>query len=85
MSNRIFNKNRPGKYYWQTANIVDDLDISVNAFRLYGHLVRISSINDSDIGTRALASACKMSIGAVSHAKKELQDAGLISIEAKSG
>jgi hypothetical protein len=80
---RIFNHNRLGKYYWQTANIVDDLDLSVYAFRLYAHLVRISSISNVDVSTRALSTACKMSLGMVSDAKQELADANLISITKK--
>jgi hypothetical protein len=77
---RIFNDNRPGKYFWQTANIVDDLDISPIAFRLYSRLVRISSLHAVDVSTRALAKACRVSMGSISNAKVELVEAVLISI-----
>lgn len=82
-NSRIFNDNKPANYFWQMANIVDDLGLSVYAFRLYSRLVRISSLHNVDVSTRALAEACKMSMGSVSNAKAELIDAGLISIAKK--
>ena len=85
MSNRIFNQNKPGKYFWQTANIVDDLGLSVYAFRLYCHLVRVSSMKNVDISTRALAEACKVSVHAVSDAKHELVKLKLISLKERTG
>ncbi len=85
VSDRIFNENRLAKYYWQTANIVDDLGLSVYAFRLYAHLVRVSSLHDVDVSVRALATACRMSVGAVSNAKSELEEAGLIHVREVPG
>ena len=81
--NRIINQNRHAKYYFQVANLVDDLGLSPYAFRLYCHLVRISSLKDCKTRTRDLAEACKMSLGQVSKAKQELIEAGLISIQAE--
>ncbi len=82
-NSRIFNDNKPANYFWQMANMVDDIGLSVYAFRLYSRLVRISSIRNVDVSTRALAESCKMSMGSVSNAKSELIDAGLISITKK--
>lgn len=84
-NNRIVNQNRLGKYYWQTANLIDDLGLSVYAFRLYCHLVRVSSLDNVDIATRALAKSCSISIGKVCQAKTELEAAKLISITPMKG
>ena len=81
---RVFNHNRLGKYYWQTANIVDDMGLSPYAFRLYSRLLRVSSIKNVDISTRSLAKACNMSAGKISAAKTELVEAGLIAIDKKT-
>jgi hypothetical protein len=70
------------KYRIELPNLVDDMDLSVYAFRLYSHLKRVAS--DSGMcwqSTETLAQACHMSAGAVSKAKDDLVKAGLIHIE----
>lgn len=72
------------KYYTQIPNMIDDLDLSMIAFRLYVHLKRVtgeSGVCWQSSGT--LAKACGMSTGAVSKAKLELALAGLIVITKK--
>jgi hypothetical protein len=66
------------KYRTEVPNIVDDMDISVYAFRLYVHIKRVGTCWQS---TRTLAEKCKMSVGKISDAKKELESAGLITIK----
>lgn len=77
------------KYRIELPNLIDDMDLSVYAFRLYVHLKRragAASDGYCNEGTRAIADACKMSLSSVSSAKTELLEAGLISIErAKHG
>lgn len=67
------------KYRIEIPNIVDDMDLSVYAFRLYAHIKRVAG-EDGQCwqGSKTLATACKMSVGKVSAAKNELVDAGLI-------
>jgi hypothetical protein len=59
---------------------VDRLGLSVYAFRLYWRLVCMAEA-PGDSSTRGLAQACKMAIGSVSKAKRELIAFGLIDID----
>ena len=70
------------KYYTTIPNIIDDMDLSVYAYRLYGHLKRVAG----DAGqcwqsTETLAKACGMGWATVSRAKTELVGKELIIIE----
>ena len=70
------------KYYTTIPNIIDDMDLSVYAYRLYGHLKRVAG----DVGqcwqsTETLAKACGMGWATVSRAKTELVGKELIIIE----
>jgi hypothetical protein len=68
-------------YRIELPNLIDDMDMSVYAFRLYAHLKRRAGDHgDCWEGTRKLAASCRMSLGQVSKAKKELIDLGLITI-----
>lgn len=70
------------KYYTQVPNIVDDLIMSVYAFRLYVHLKRVASDDGTCWqSTRTLAAHCNMSLGSVTKAKEELKSLSLITIE----
>lgn len=69
-------------YFTQLPNLVDDMGLSPYAYRLYGHIKRVTGESgECTQGTRTLATACKMSTGAVSAARKELAEAGLITIQ----
>jgi len=71
------------KYRIELPNLVDDLDLSPFAFRLYAHFKRVCGASPAGHcwqGTRELAAACRMSTGKISDAKKELEAAGLIEI-----
>jgi DNA-binding transcriptional MocR family regulator len=71
-------------YRTEIPNIVDDMDLSVYAFRLYVHIRRVAGDSGSCWqGTRALAEACHMSLGKVGQAKRELEEAGLITISGR--
>ena len=79
---QVRDEGDPRRYYTQVPNIIDDMDMSVYAFRLYVHLKRVAG----DEGkcwqsTDTLAQACRMSAGKVSDAKKELEVLRLIKIE----
>lgn len=66
-------------YRIELPNLVDDLDLSPYAFRLYVHIKRVAGVNGSCYeGGRKLAERCRMSTGQVSAAKKELIEKGLI-------
>lgn len=78
---KITDSGDPRKYFTMIPNIIDDLDLSPYAFRLYVHLKRVAGDNGTCYQTQeTLAAACKMSEGSISNAKKELVAAGLISI-----
>lgn len=74
------------RYRTELPNMVDDMGLSVYAFRLYVHLKRVAG--DKGLcwqGTKTLATACRMSEGKVSAAKQELVSAGLIAIRRPHG
>lgn len=70
------------KYRYETPNIIDDLDLSPHAFRIYSHYRRACGANGKPCtqSTKTIAAICSMSTGKVSEAKKELADMGLIQI-----
>jgi hypothetical protein len=70
------------KYYATVPHLIDDANISVYAYRLYGHIKRVAGDSGACYqNTTTLAKACNMSAGSVSKAKQELSDAGFITIE----
>jgi hypothetical protein len=80
----IFDEGDLRKYRTELPNIVDDLGLSPHAYRLYGHMKRVCGANPSGQcyqGTRTLAKHCKMSVGKISEAKKELIAFKLIAVE----
>ena len=63
------------RYRMELPNLLDDLDLSPHAFRLFCHLKRVCGAGATGVSwqsTKTLAVACRMSAGAVSAAKKEL-------------
>jgi len=72
------------KYFTQIPNMIDDLSLSVYAVRLYLRIKRRAGDNGVCFeSTDNLSKGCNMAKGTISKAKKELVDAGLISIEKK--
>jgi DnaD/phage-associated family protein len=74
----------PHNHFTSIPNMVDDMNLSPYAFRLYAHLKRVAG----DLGacwqsTNTLAAACLMSAGMVSKSKQELTEKKLIHIERK--
>ncbi len=76
------------KYRWyrtEIPNTLDDAGLSPSAYRLYGHIKRVAGDNGLCRDTsRQMADKCKMSLGMVSIAKKELLDAGLINVAGRA-
>lgn len=73
--------DKPGgshKYRAEIPNIVDEMDLSVYAYRVFGHLKRLADENKPMPGTRAIAEHCNIAIGSVIGARRELITAGLI-------
>lgn len=61
--------------------MIDDLGLSVYAFRLYVHLKRVAAEDGTCWQkTGTLANACGMSTGSISKAKQELVSHNLIEI-----
>jgi len=80
----VFDEGDLRKYRHEIPNIVDDLGLSPHAYRLYGHMKRVCGASPSGRcyqGTRTLAKHCKMSVGKISEAKKELMAFKLIAVE----
>ena len=69
------------KYFTIIPNMIDDMDLSPYAFRLYHHYKRVAGDNGLCWqSTKTLSEACKMSIGSIVNAREELKAAGLIEI-----
>lgn len=79
--NTIRNRALVGNFT-MVPNLIDDLGLSLKAHRLYCHMLRVSGADSKGIDRTAhqLAEACKMSARAVSIAKQELLQHGLIII-----
>ena len=78
--------NDPGerKFFIMIPFLIDDMGLSKNAVRLYLHLKRRAGENNLCFENgRNLARWCKMSTGTVSAAKKELEEAGLITVTSR--
>jgi hypothetical protein len=73
-------------YFMMIPNIVDDMGLSVYAFRLYAHLKRVAGDNGICWQSgETLAKNCGMSTGKITECKTELVNAGLIKIQMKTG
>lgn len=69
------------RYFAQLPNMIDDLRLSVFAFRLFAHIRRVCGEHGyCTQGTRTLAKICNMSVGKISASKHELVQEGLIQI-----
>lgn len=67
-------------------NIVDEMGLSVYAYRLYGHLKRVTGeYGTCNQSTRTMAQTCAMSTASISRAKQELIAAGLIRVREMKG
>lgn len=69
------------RYRVELPILIDDMNLSVYAFRLYVHLKRVAERSEEGScweSARTLATACNMSSGQVSKAKDELERNGLI-------
>lgn len=79
-------RNGERRYFTIVPNLVDDLDLTPYAFRLYVHLRRVAGEEGTCWqSTETLARACRMGVGSVSRAKRELEARGLIRIREERG
>src|SRR5574340_824381 len=70
------------KYRTEFPNLIDDMNLSVYAYRLYGRLKRVAGdAGECWQSTHTLSTSCSMSAGSVLKAKQELVNKGLIRIE----
>ena len=73
-------ENRRSRF-WQTPNMVDDMKLSVHAFRLFQHFLRACGNNQTcKQSSRLLMKWCSMTPSKIVSAKRELVGAGLIEI-----
>lgn len=73
-------------FFTMIPNMVDDMNLSPQAFRLYIHFRRVAGEDRSCYQSiKTLAEKCNMSTGMVSQAKHELVEADLIRSETKVG
>src|ERR1051326_1473018 len=69
----VFDDSDLRRYRTELPNIIDDLDLSLCAYRLYGHYKRVAGSGGVCFqSNRTIAAACKMSVGSVVNARKEL-------------
>ena len=74
------------KYYSQIPHLIDDADMSVYAYRLYGHIKRVvGQTGECNQSTTTLARHCHMAMGSIKKAKEELAALGFIKIVVKKG
>lgn len=65
----------PHDFYSQIPNLVDELNLTPYAYRLYGHLRRVAGESGKCWqSTKTLSEKCRMSMGSVSIAKEELEN-----------
>lgn len=80
-NNLITSDDEPA-YFAMIPNWVDEANLTVYAYRLYGHLKRVTGESGKCWqSTATLSTCCNMSRGMISKAKKELADKGLIEIK----
>lgn len=79
---KLLVKDDERRYFIQVPNLIDDLDLSPYAVRLYLRLKRVAGEKgECWQSVKTLAKACKMSTGTVTNARRELYNAGLIAIQ----
>ncbi len=82
----IRDESIPNDYFSQIPNLVDIMGLSPHAYRLYGHLKKVTGETGKCWqSTTTLAKACNMSSGMVSKSKQELESVypPLVRIESK--
>ena len=75
-ANEIRDEAVPHVWFTQIPNLVDEMNLSPYAIRLYLHMKRVTGETTNGRcwqSTRTLAKASRMSIGSVVKAKQELQ------------
>jgi hypothetical protein len=86
MYSQVVDRGDLRSYRTEIPNLIDDMDLSLPAFRLYIHLKRVAGERGASWeGVRRLADTCHMSVGTVRSAKAELEAAGLITIKRAGG
>lgn len=72
------------KRAFEVPEAIDDLDLNVYEFRLYGHLKRQLDNGEGPEGVRELAERCRMSVESVSNSFQSLLAHGLIEVSVLS-
>jgi hypothetical protein len=74
------------KYRTELPNFIDDLGLSVYAYRLYGYVKRRAGAKGGvcNEGLRGIARECGMSLATASKARKELLELGLIRVHVET-
>ena len=86
MYSQVVDRGDMRSYRTEIPNLIDDMDLSLPAFRLYIHLKRVAGERGASWeGVRRLADTCRMSVGTVRSAKAELEAAGLITVKRAGG
>lgn len=69
------------KYFAMIPNLIDDIGLSQKAYRLYGHIKRVTGESGRYLeGVDAMAKHCQMSKPTAIKAKRELEEHGLIKV-----
>ena len=81
MTDKYIDQSGDRKYFTQIPNCIDDMNLSSFAFRLYVHLKRVAGEDGACWQSQVtLSEKCHMSTAAISRAKRELEEEGLITI-----
>jgi len=76
---QVVDKSDLRKWRTELPNLIDDIGLSLPAFRLYVHLKRRAGGDSSTVeGLRPMAKHCGMSVNTVRKARQELVDRGLV-------
>src|SRR6266481_4364218 len=69
----VFDDSDLRRYRTELPNLIDDLGLSMVAYRLYGHYKRVCGTDGLCWqSARTIAGHCKMSVGSVVNARKQL-------------
>lgn len=75
-------KDESRSRYFMMPNVLDELGLSVYAFRLYSHYKRVAGENGTCWqSVKTMAEKCNMSMGSITNARRELEEKELIIVK----